>query len=505
LIKSGKVSAGAHLISADAVEASAEAEKGGDVSAPANKASHDQVPEDILRVRIHELETMVTDQRERLAKLANADAIETVQHERDVLSSLVKELETQRDAILRNAEKDSRAFERKTELLRQQIRKLEQQLEEANGRLLTDAEAAALKTVSPADDEQKNMLEQLRREADVLRGKLLDSERQLEDVRKGAAASQASFGEEREALKTSVSALEQAVLFHEKQHDETRQILSVRETELAEAKRCVAEGEQRLVVLRDELDKAGRKVREGEAAFAELLSDANTRDTEYAEKIAALEKACAQSPEETARFYSDQAAVFELVKTEVEELSKTMELERSHVEQMKEWSAQRQQALTERKQTLLRQLGGSPAEMTRRTLREQPSDPNAARLRTELDELRMLHDRAVRLAADRERDLQRKLRVLEAESTKLQGQAVEAEKTGLRMQDLSEQLRKREQELADERKNREAERVQFQGSQQALLMRIEELEKKSRPTTPDEVQSAEARNVKIATWMRLKK
>jgi hypothetical protein len=95
--------------------------------------------------------------------------------------------------------------------------------------------------------------------------------------------------------------------------------------------------------------------------------------------------------------------------------------------------------------------------------------------------------------------------VLESEAAKYQGLAIEGEKMGRRMQEIAELLRRREQELSDERKNREAEREQFQSSQQALLMRIESLEKAARPSSPDEIQSADARNVKIATWMRLRK
>jgi predicted transcriptional regulator len=70
---------------------------------------------------------------------------------------------------------------------------------------------------------------------------------------------------------------------------------------------------------------------------------------------------------------------------------------------------------------------------------------------------------------------------------------------------MEEVLQNREQELADERKSREAEREQYQGNQQALLLRIEALEKASRPVTPDDVQAAEARAVKLASWMRLKR
>jgi len=515
LIKSGKVPEGAQIVSADDVETPAAPEK--EPAAPADKVSHDQVPEDVLRVRVRELESLVMGQRERLSKLANADAIETVQHERDVMASLVKELETQRDTILRNAEKDSRASERKQELLRQQIRKLEQQLEEATSRLLLSDQAVdAAERNQPAVEAQELLIEQTRREAseqsaqltraaEEVRERLAGAERQLAESRTAAEAAQVAFEQELDALRSRVSTLEQAVQFHEKRSAEAQQILDVREAELAAERLRVAECERRLVAAERDVNAAERKARESEAAFAELLSDANARDNAYAEKVAALEKVCAQPPEETARFFSDQAAVYELVNTEIAELAKTMELERVHVEQLKEWSVQRQQALLERKQTLLMQLGGSPAEMTRRAVREQPSDPNAARLRAELDDLRVAHQRQVRLAEENERDLQRKLRVFESESTKLRALAAEGDKAGRRMQELSELLRKREQELADERKNREAEREQFQGSQQALLMRIDSLEKSSRSGTPDEIQSAEARNVKIATWMRLKK
>ena len=514
LIKSGKVPAGAQIVSADDVETAAEA-----VKEPASTAEKvlSQVPQDALLDRVRELESLVTGQRERIAKLANADAMETLQRERDALASLVKELEAQRDTILRNAEKDSRASERKQEQLRQQIRKMEQQLEEANSRqLLNDQTAAAAEKAQPAMAERELAFEQERREAaerisqltrasDVARERLASAERQLLESRAAAEAVQVASEQEGDALRSRVSALEQAVLFHEKRSAEMQQILDVREAELAAERLRVAECERRLAAAEIDVSAAERKASESEAAFAELLNDANARDNAYAEKVAALEKVCAQPAEETARFYSDQAAVYELAKAEAEELSKTLELERNSFERLKEWSVQRQQTLAERRQTLMRRLGDSPVEMTRRSLREQPSDPNVARLRTELDTLRIAHQRELRKAEETERDLQRKLRVFEAESTKLQGQAAEGEKVGRRLQELSEQLRKREQELTDERKNREAEREQFQGSQQALLMRIDLLEKASRSGTPDEIQSAEARNVKIATWMRLRK
>lgn len=459
LIKSGKVPEHSQIVSSDEIELPAEPEK--TLVVLPEKPAGDRGPEHALKLRVQELEAVLNEQRERLAKRTNTEAIETVQRERDVLAAQLKEITARQETILRNAEKDARTSERKVEQARQQIRKLEQQLEEVNSRLVLSDETVATATrVQRASEENEQSLEQVRKEA---------SEQVLRATQETAA------------LCTKLA-------------DAERQ----READLEAYERQLAEADAARLV-------AEQKTREAEASFAELLNDANTRDNEYTEKIAALEKACAQPPDETSRFYDDQAAVYDLVKAEIEELTKTMELERTNVEQVKEWSSQRQVALLERKQTLLKQLGDSPSDMTRRAVRERPSDPNAARLRVELDELRAVNDRQVRLAEERERNLQRKLRVLEAESSKLQGLAVEGDKAERRLQELAELLRKREQELADERKNRAEERGQFQGSQQALLMRIEALEKTGRLTTPDEAQMVEARKVKIATWMRLKK
>jgi len=521
LLKSGKVPEGAQLVSADEVEQDGPSAH---ESKAAEKPTHEPVPEDVLRVRIRELESMVTGQRERLAKLSNADALETVQQERDVLSSLVKEAQTERDTILRNAEKDARAHERKLELLRQQIKKLEQQLEETNNRILLSDAAAAARVGQVDQPEAERMAAQARSEAadqvrgevaeqidalgheiSELKGKLTLAGQALAEVRAVGEAERVAFASESETLRQRLAEVEHALQFHERQTAETGQIVATREAELAVARELAEAYRLRVDQAEAAARAAEEKMRASESAFGELLVDANTRDNAYIEKIAALEKACALPPDETARFFADQAAVYELVKAEVEELSKTLETERAHVEQLKEWSTQRQQVLLERRQTLQKQLGGSPVEMTRRAVREQPSDPNAARMRAELDNIRLTQQRELRLSEDRERDLQRKLRVLEAESAKLLGQVSEGEKTGRRMQELAEVLHKREQELADERKNRVAEREQFQGSQQALLMRIETLEKAAKPNTPDEVQSAEARNVKLASWMRLKK
>ena len=552
LIKSGKVSAGAQLVSADEVETDSGSEpepKRGEKPTP-----REPVPEEVLRQRVRELETMVSEQRDRLVKLSNVDAYETVQHERDVLASMLKETETQRDTILRNAEKDSRAHERKLELSRQQLKKLEQQLEDVSNRLVMSESNAAGDVGLINKQEAEQIAEEarregeareaaLKRETDELRGKLAAAELALSDLRSAETTRQESLSEEADVLKSRASELEQALEAQRQKAEAAVQESAARREELdqaqaratelkqravqaeqalgeAEAKltrlaACEAELEQargRTRELEQSLNRAQAAVREAEAkaheheaAFMELLNDANTRDNTYQEKIVALEKACAQPPDETARFFADQAAVYELVKQEVEELGQTMEMERTHVAQLKEWSAQRQQALLERRQTLMKHMGDSPVEMTRRTMREQPSDVQAARLRAELENLRVTYQREVELAETKNREFQDKVRLLELESSRLQSQAADGEKRIRRAQELEEMLQRSDHELADERRSREAEREQFTASQKALLMRIETLERAGRPSTPEETQSAEAQNVKLASWMRLKR
>jgi len=467
LLKSGKVPEGSVLVSTEELEADASADLS---SAPRPGPLRSAAPDAEVLERNRELEAQVAELRERLARLSESDALETLRRECGTLAGQVQEVTEQRDSLLRNAEKDARANERKIEGLKQQIRKLEQRCEEADGRLLlSDAAAKQAQALQRAEAETQ--------------AKCAAAEKELVTVR-----------EELAALSVTCERLRGA----------TEECETLR-TRLAEAEAQASEAKERLTVLKGERETLEAALREQEVAFAELLTDANNRDNAYQEQIATLTQACALSSEETTRFYEDQAALFELMKSEADALAERLESERTHLEQLKTWSTQRQQFLSELRQTLLQRLGVTPADMTRRALRGQPSDPNANRLRTEFDNMKVAYEREVRLATERERDLQRKIRVMEAEAGKWRERAAVGDKLGRRLQEMEEVLQNREQELADERKSREAEREQYQGNQQALLLRIEALEKASRPVTPDDVQAAEARAVKLASWMRLKR
>lgn len=513
LIKSGKVSASAQVVAADDVEAESDA-----VSPASEKRARDTMPEEVLQRRVRELETMVSEQRERLSKLSNANALETVQQEREVLAALLKEAEAQRETVVRNVEKDARANERKLDQLRQQIKRLEQQREEASGE---GPRLAELEQALQFHERQSGEREQIvaTREAELtaaqarvaeLETRLVEAERAAARAATDAAAlaegaqrieafaadlAQASArAETAEAARAAAEARARA---SEAEWEEERMRVKALGQKLAQA-------EARAETAEKALAEAAARARAGEDSLAEVLNDANARDIGYQEKIAELEKMCAQPPEETARFFADQAAVYELIGAEVAELASSLEREKAQAEQLKTWSAQRQQSLLERRQKLLKHLGGSPGDMTRRTAREQPSDAQAARLRADLENLRVTYQREMRLAETKERELQEKVRFLETESSRLLSQIVAGEKRSLQIEELEEQTRQREHELAVERKNREEEREQFDANQRALLMRIETLERAAKPSTPEEIQSSEARSVKLASWMRLK-
>jgi chromosome segregation ATPase len=254
----------------------------------------------------------------------------------------------------------------------------------------------------------------------------------------------------------------------------------------------------------EDTKKAEAKALAAERELAELLDISNTRDTEYLAKIAELERFSSQSPEKIAQFYADQAALFQLLKRELEVLGQEQEAERQHLEQLKQLSSKRLDALQERKQAMTRQLGNSPADMTRLSAREQTTDPASARIRTEFDNLRFVHERDMRAAEEREREWIQKFRVAETEANRLKALAREGERIGKQVQDLSEQLHQREHELAEERKVREAERAQFQSSHQALIARLESLERTENRSSPETPQAEEEKPNKFPQWMRFK-
>jgi hypothetical protein len=474
LIKSGKVAEGAQLVSADEVEA--EAESGATASPPpeaGGQRSEVREQRSEIRGQRSEIRGQRSETGGRKTEPCAGSAGAPSAKEREEQQRRIRELETQVAEL---------------EPLRRQVKKLERQLEEVRGGGERVAELErALQLHERRTEETAQILSVREAELEAARAELKACGQRLEQAETRLAAAEAARREAEERLCAAATARQEAEVRLDA--EETARLK-------AEARADAAEAAGR---------EAETRARAAEAELTELLNDANARDIKYQEKIAELEKLCSQPPEETARFFADQAAVYELINAEVAELAAALEREKTQAEQLKTWSAQRQQSLQERRQKLLKHLGGSPGEMTRRAVREQPSDPQLARLRAELENLRVTYQREVRLAETKEREWQERLNALESEGTRLRAQVVAGEKKAQRVQELEELAGRREHELVLERKNREEEREQFEANQRALLMRIETLERSAKPGTPEEIQSAEARSVKLASWMRLKR
>jgi hypothetical protein len=501
LVKSGKVSDRAQIISADEVDL---AEASEEKPKPASDVTA-SVTQKALTERIQELELQLSERTRAEESDAPSQPLDQLTQERDTLANRVIELETLCETLKRNAEKDVRSAERRAEQLRSQNKKLEEQIEELNARLLM---VPPVQETAPAPPS-----EALRKERDDLRKELDETVKAMQLAEEKKAESDRKCVEMTEHLSRARLETVHWRDEYDRKEKERQEAFSLSgdiERQYSEVLTRVEQMKQDFDRLHltyekcvEESKQAQAKALEAEQDLADLLAMANARDAEYMEKIAELERFSAQSPEKIAQFYADQAAIYQLFKSELEALGQEQETERQHLEQLKQMSMNRLDLIQERKHSLTRRLGNSPADMTRLSAREQVSDPASARLRAELDNLRFVHERDIRLAEERESELLAKLRTYETEAIRLKTLAVEGERVSQQAQDLTDQLRQREHELAEERKGRESERQQFQADHQALLSRLEMLEREGQ-TEAQEPRAAEPKSSKPPSWMRLK-
>ena len=140
--------------------------------------------------------------------------------------------------------------------------------------------------------------------------------------------------------------------------------------------------------------------------------------------------------------------------------------------------------------------------MSRRALAAHPEDPRTTHMRQELEALRMLQEKSALEAERKIRDLAARLRDREGEVMRLTEQSADLTAVYHQLQETREKLELREKELVDERQRAEEERRQHAAAQQALVARLSALEL-SQPGGSH--QSQEARKVRLAPWMALKK
>ncbi len=274
--------------------------------------------------------------------------------------------------------------------------------------------------------------------------------------------------------------------------------------------------------LRTQLAAADHDLDAERAANAELLAAANSRDAANQQRIAELEarqtelearvRDTGTPTEREARLTADlaqartrlselqtrvtrapdpanvQAAprpiqgeevVRQFATEELSLLDKALHEERESFNALRRLSTTRQESLQARIQTMQRTLSGElPGDIrARASTRDRLAGVDQTRMQSRMDDLQQTQEKEIRHFEERETELKSRIRILEAEETRLRGQIEEDGMQGGQRQGLLETIRRREQELGLERRSREQEREQLQAGQQALLKRIEELER----------------------------
>jgi len=234
----------------------------------------------------------------------------------------------------------------------------------------------------------------------------------------------------------------------------------------------------------------------------QALAASKANETKYEDRIQELSDELKRLPP-TARLAADaQAAVYTLMKDEADDIAAGIEDETRELDELRRLHQARRERLIARRQEILKRIGTDAEDMTRRALIAHPEDPRTAHMRQELEALRLLQEKAA-LESDRKvRDLASKLRERDAEVKRLREQAADTTVLYRQLQEMRERLMRREKELTEERQKSEAERQQHAAAQQALMARLSALEMGLPGATH---QSREARNVRLAPWMGLKK
>ena len=256
----------------------------------------------------------------------------------------------------------------------------------------------------------------------------------------------------------------------------------------------------------DEL-AAAKAARETEMAAEraeaqQALAASKANETKYEDRIQELSDELKRLPA-TARLAADaQAAVYTLMKDEADDIAAGIEDETRELDELRTIHQARRERLIARRQEILKRIGTDAEDMTRRALLAHPEDPRTAHMRQELEALRLLQEKATAESDRKIRDLAAKLRERDAEVKRLQQQAADTTILYRQLQEMRERLQRREKELMEERQKTEAERQQHAAAQQALMARLSALEMGLPGATN---QSREARSVRLAPWMGLKK
>lgn len=231
---------------------------------------------------------------------------------------------------------------------------------------------------------------------------------------------------------------------------------------------------------------------------------ASARDEAEAAQREALELTAEiqRLPPTAAEAADVRAAVYQLMVAEAEDLARMLEEEKRESEAARQRARKRADCLLARRQELLKRIGTSADDMTRRALRSNPEDPRMVNLRREYDALKILQERAASETEQKIRDLTQRWRAAASEADRLRAQLADTATLVRQLQEARERLSRREKELVEERHKGEEERQRHAIAEQALLARLSALESGMPGATR---QSREAQATRFPPWMGLKK
>lgn len=259
-----------------------------------------------------------------------------------------------------------------------------------------------------------------------------------------------------------------------------------------------------------QVSAANQKLHEAEESAkkqVEELKESAAREEKLTEQVKALEDELRRLPQAASEVADIQAAMYSVMTKEAEELRAMIETEKAEADEFRRRHQERADRLLERRRELLKRAGTNIEDMTRKALINRPEDPRTARLRKDLEELRLLDERKTMEYESKLRDLNEQLRLQKTAEARWAAGAKDVTQLRLETQELREKLQLREKELMAERQTCEELRQSQAANQQALMARLASLESPSigTPQSLATNQSREAKMVKLPSWMHLKK
>lgn len=415
------------------------------------------------------------------------------------------------DELRRQAEDERRTLERDADLLRARIQKLETELARA-----TDA----ITQPSPREEELQQTCETLHNDLAAAQENLNAAQAEGQSLRDAATRTNQHVAE----LASQVGQLETECRKLSEEREKLQHQLGLAMSAASDATNEAANGELRRRVeqleavnegLRSQLAQSDQDLTTEQSSLAELLAASNERDLTNRQRIEALEQVqndletrlltlgtaseretkltaelatarsriaelqgrLARTPDTAPRPPEAGAWLRQFATDELTTLDKALHAERQSFNSFRELHAARQESIQTRIQAIQKMLAGDFPDNRRATPGQRIAGMDQTRLQSEVDSMRESQQKETRHFEEREAELLRRIRVLETEDARLRSQMETSDMESGKKFEYIETIRRREQELAQERRNHDLDREQFQSTRLALQRRIEELER----------------------------